>query len=60
MGSSVLVTCKSIGATVWHSILFISSALDSEYTCMEAAHAWVFVVKLIGLRGSDLFLKICP
>ena len=65
IGSSVMLTCKSIGATFWSDILFISSALAPEYTWMEAAHAWVFVVKLGGLRGgsfvfSKLSLMILP
>ena len=58
--SSVLITCNSIGATVWHDILFIYSALDPEDTWMEAAHAWIFFVKLGGMRGVALFLQICP
>ena len=60
IGSSVLLTCKSIGATVCRGILFISSALDSEDTWMETAHAWVFVVKLGGLRGVAFSLKTVP
>ena len=48
--SSILGTCNSIGATWWRDILFIYSILAPEYTWMEAAHAWVFVVKLGGLR----------
>ena len=38
-------------------ILFISSALDPEDTWMEAAHAWLFVVKLVGLRGCSFSFK---
>ena len=45
IGTLVLVSCTSICATVWHDILFISSALTPEDTWIEAAHAWVFVVK---------------
>ena len=45
IGSSVLITCNWIGATVWHGILFIYPALDPEDTWMEAAHSWIFVVK---------------
>ena len=58
--SSVLSTCNSIGTTIWRNILFISSDLSPEYTCMGAAHAWVFVVKLVGLRGVALFLQVYP
>ena len=59
MGSSVLVTCTSIFATVWRDILLIYSALDPEDTWIEAAHAWVFVVKSGELRGiSFVFLKL--
>ena len=36
---------------MWRDILLIYSDMDSEDTCMEAAHAWVFVVKSLGLRG---------
>ena len=53
IGSSVLVTCNSIGATVWSDIYFISSILAPEDTWMEAAHAWVFVVKSLGIRGGS-------
>ena len=58
IGSSVLVTCTSIVATVWCDISLISSALDPENTCMEAAHAWVFIVKSGGMRGVYLFSQI--
>ena len=34
LGSSVLVTCNLIGATVWSNILFISSAMSQENTWM--------------------------
>ena len=37
-----------------YDILYIYSALDPEYTWTEVAHAWVFVVKSIGIRGSSL------
>ena len=57
MGSSVLVTCNLIGETFWSDILFISSAFAPEYTWMEAAHAWVFVVKLGGLRGGSFVFE---
>ena len=60
IGSSVLVTCNSIGAAVWCDIWFIYSALYPEDTWMEAAHAWLFVVKLGGLRAGIYFLQICP
>ena len=33
-------------------ILFIYSALDPEDNWMEAAHVWVCVVKLVGVRGD--------
>ena len=52
IGSSVLVTCNLIGATIWYDILFISSTLASEDTCMEAAHDWVFVVKFGRISGG--------
>ena len=55
IGLSFLVTCNSIGPTVKCDILFISSYLAQEDTFMEAAHAWVFVVKLGGLRGGSFF-----
>ena len=59
IGSSVLVTCTSIGATVWRDILLIYSALDPEDTWLEAAHAWVFCTKSIGLRGCRIvFAKL--
>ena len=51
--SSFLLIFNSIGATLWHDLLFIYSTLSLEDTFMEAAHAWVFVVKLGGLRGSS-------
>ena len=60
IGSSVLVTCNSIGATVWSDILLISLTLYPEDTWLEAAHVWVFVLKSEGLKGVDLFLQICP
>ena len=61
IGSPVLITCNLICATVWHDILFISSALDPEDTWMEAAHDWIFVVKSGGLRGGQLcFRKSVP
>ena len=34
-------------------ISLVSSHLDSEGTCVEAAHAWVFVVKFGGLRNNS-------
>ena len=49
IGYSVLITCNSIGANIWHDILFISSALVLEGTWMKASYAWVFVVKLGGI-----------
>ena len=48
----MLITYNLIDATVWRDILFISSALSPEDTWMEAAHDWIFVVKLGSLRGS--------
>ena len=61
IGSSVLVTCNLIGTTVWHDILFISSSLTPEDNWMEAAHAWVCVAKLVGMRGGGLcFYKAVP
>ena len=53
--SSVLATCNSIGTIFWRDILFIYSALAPEDTWMGAAHAWVFVIKSVGLRGSSFF-----
>ena len=52
IGSSVLVTCNFVATTVWCDILFIYLALDPEDIWMDSAHAWVFVVKLGGPRGS--------
>ena len=52
IGSSVLVTCNSIGTTVWCDILFISPALAPEDTWMEESHDWVFVDKLGGIKGG--------
>ena len=60
IGSSVLLIFNSIGATLWHNILFIYSALSLEDTFTEVAHAWVFVVKLVGLRGSSFVFQSCP
>ena len=60
IGSSVLVTCNSIDATTWCDTLCISSALAPEDNCMEVPHAWVFVVKLEGLRGGSFFHKSIP
>ena len=51
MGSLVMVSCTSIGATVRRDILFIYSALDTEDTWEEAVNAWVFVVKSVGMKG---------
>ena len=60
IGSSVLVTYNSIGSTVCHDTLFIYSSLNPEDIWMEEAHAWVFVVKLGGMRGGvDFFLQSC-
>ena len=55
IGSSVLVTFTSICATVRCDILLVYSSLYQEDTCMEAAHAWVFVVKSVGLRGGSFY-----
>ena len=56
-GSSLLVTYNLIVATVWRDILFIYSTLDPEDTWMKPTHAWLFVVKLGGMRGGvTLFL----
>ena len=60
MGSSVLVTCNLIGKTVVCDILLIYSDLAPEYTWVEAAHAWVFVVNSGGMRGGRIFPQICP
>ena len=57
IGSSVLVTCNLIGATVWLYIFFISSALYPEDNWMEAENYWVFFVKLIGIRGGRFFFS---
>ena len=46
-----------MGEIVWREILLIYSALDTEDTWTEAAHAWVFVVKSGGLRGGRCFFK---
>ena len=45
-----------MGEIVWREILLIYSALDTEDTWTEAAHAWVFVVKSGGLREGRFFL----
>ena len=59
IGSSVLVNCYSIGATFWGDILLVYSTLGPEDTWLEAAHAWVFVVKLGGLRlNSIVFVNL--
>ena len=58
IGSPVLVNCNSIDAAVWCDILFIYSAFSPEDTWMEAAHAWLFVVKLVGIRGVAFFAKL--
>ena len=52
LGSSVLVTCTSLDETVRRDIFLISSDFNPEDNWMEAASAWVFVVKLVGLRDS--------
>ena len=44
-----------MGEIVWREILLIYSALDTEDTWTEAAHAWVFVVKSGGLREGRFF-----
>ena len=43
IGSPVLVSCTSIGTTVWHDLSLISLALVTEDTWTEAENAWVFV-----------------
>ena len=60
IGSSVLVTCKSIGATVWRDILFVSSPLATEDPRMEVAHARVFIAKSGGLGVVVYILQSCP
>ena len=60
MGSSVLVTCNSIGATIWSDVLFISSVLAPEDTWMEAEHTWIFVVQSLGMRGGGFVFQSCP
>ena len=52
--SPVLVYCTSIGATVRRGILLIYLDFDTEDTCTEAAHDWLFMVNLKGMRGSSL------
>ena len=62
MGSSFLVNCNSIGATFWSDVLSIYSVLAPENTWVEAANAWVFVVKSLGMRGGGgvaLILQRC-
>ena len=59
IGSSVLVTCTSICATVWRDISLITSALATEDIWMEAEHARVFVFNSRGLsRGIFVFTNI--
>ena len=53
--SSVLITSNSIGATFWHNVLMIYSALYTEDTWMEEAYAWLFVVKSVVLKISRFF-----
>ena len=60
IGSSVLVTCTAIWATVLRDILLISTALDSEYTWTEAAHSLIFVVKSGGMMGDSFFCEAVP
>ena len=55
--SSVLVSCTSLGATLWRDILLISSSFYSEYTWAEASNPRAFVVKLGGLRGGSFVFK---
>ena len=50
---------------MWCDILLIASALDPEDTWMDESHAWVLVVKSVGLRGgifvlTKLFLMVLP
>ena len=57
--SQVLVSCTSIDTTVLLDISLVSSELDPKGTLAEAAHAWVFVIKLGGLRkNSFVFTNI--
>ena len=55
----MLFTCTSIGATFWHDVLLIYSALAPEDTWMEAAHVWGFF-NSVWLRGVDFFFKAVP
>ena len=41
--------------TVLRDISLISSFLDPEGTWAEAAHSWLFVDKLVGIRGGSFF-----
>ena len=54
---SVPVTYNSILVTVWHDILLIYSALDTEDTWMEAVYYWLFVVNSVGLREGRFFFS---
>ena len=47
IGSSVHISCTSIGATVRHEISSIYSDLAPEDPWTGAAHAWVFLEKLV-------------
>ena len=54
-----MVSSAQIFATVWHTRPLISLALGTEENWMEAAYAWSFVVKLVGLRGGRfVFTKL--
>ena len=50
-----MVSSESIVGMVWHAIPLISLVLGTEETWMEEAYVWLFVVKLVGLRGGSFF-----
>ena len=60
IGSSILVSLDSIGATVLRGILLISSDLAPEDIWMEAENAWISVVNSGGIRGGRFFSQIWP
>ena len=52
--------CTLIVTAVQYFIILMSSALYPEDTCKEAQYSWVFVVKLLRLRGSIYFFAKLP
>ena len=52
IGLLVLVTCNLIGANVSYVIL----CMPFEDVSTEATHTCVFIIMLVGLRGSRLVL----